>query len=308
MADLCITVWHWPSEPRWFDEGLKKDLALIRDAGFTHLNWNPDAGSSYWYTDAEIAFIARTIAEAGLKMHSVHASNGINPVTEFTGKGMGARAETMERRMDFASPHDWQRAAGVELIRNRIDLAVATGSPNVVLHLDVTDEAFASPEATDAFFRPVFESFDELAPVCRETGVVIAIENLFGKADGSNWLEAFGRLFDRYGADVLGLCYDSGHWELQDPGGLSVLERFGDRLVATHLHDNWGIGDDHLLPGDGRLDWDAIIRATAATPYTPPLNFETPKDRYAVSAKAFYQRAAAIARNLENKLAGARET
>jgi len=66
MSELCITVWHWPSEPRWFDDGLKKDLALIREAGFTHLNWNPDAGSSYWYTDAEIAFIARTLKEAGL--------------------------------------------------------------------------------------------------------------------------------------------------------------------------------------------------------------------------------------------------
>ena len=89
-----------------------------------------------------------------------------------------------------------------------------------------------------------------------------------------------------------------------EPGGLSVLERFGDRLITTHIHDNFG--DDHLLPFDGRIDWQAVTDAIAATPYEAPLNFETPKDRYGLSDGAYYARAHQIACRLEIMIAEAR--
>ncbi|MDO5648798.1 sugar phosphate isomerase/epimerase [Paracoccus sp. (in: a-proteobacteria)] len=292
--DSCITVWHWPDHDRWYDEGVRQSLRMIRDAGFTHINWNPDAGSSYIYAPSEIAFIRDLVAESGLRTHSVHASNGRNRLTEMSG---GA-----ETRKDILSPHDWQRQAGVDLIRNRLDLAAALGSPDVVLHIDISDDTFSTPDRATAFLTPLFASLDDLRDDCLRLSVRIAVETLF-IAGADAWLDLYAALFDRYPADMVGMCFDAGHWELVEPGALTVLNRFGDRLIATHIHDNFGAKDDHLLPFDGRLNWDAITAAIAATPYVTPLNLETPQDRYAMPPAAFYRRAHAAAVRLERMIA-----
>lgn len=163
----------------------------------------------------------------------------------------------METRKDFLSPHEWQRRSGVELLRNRVDLAAAFQSPNIVLHIDINDNVFGSEAAERAFFDPLFQSLDEIRPYCVEKGIQIAAETLLC-ANAQNFLNLYDRLFVRYGKEFIGVCFDCGHWELIEPGKLSVLERFADRLIATHIHDNFGAMDNHLLPFDGRLDWHTI--------------------------------------------------
>ncbi|MBY3246119.1 hypothetical protein HFO16_32930 [Rhizobium laguerreae] len=77
-------------------------------------------------------------------------------------------------------------------------------------------------------------------------------------------------------------------------GSCSVVEQFGDRLITTHINDNFGATDDHLLPFDGRIGWEAATRAIAATKYEPPLNMET--------ERTFYQRAHKVAVRLEEQI------
>jgi sugar phosphate isomerase/epimerase len=243
------------------------------------------------------------VADAGLKVHSVHGSNGRNPITEIGHKNPGPFA--METRKDFLSPHEWQRRSGVELLRNRVDLAAAFQSPNIVLHIDINDNVFGSEAAERAFFDPLFQSLDEIRPYCVEKGIQIAAETLLC-ANAQNFLNLYDRLFARYGKEFIGVCFDCGHWELIEPGKLSVLERFADRLIATHIHDNFGAMDNHLLPFDGRLDWHTITSAIAATPYQTPLNFETPMDRYGIPESAYYRRAHSVAVRLEEMVAEAR--
>lgn len=298
--DTCITVWHWPKHERWYDEGIRHSLDLIREAGFTHINWNPDSGSSYWLADAEIEFTRQIVAAAGLKTHSVHASNGVNRVSELAHAGPAPFAQ--ETRKNILSPYEWQRQSGVELLKNRIDLAAALGAPNVVLHVDITDDTFRSHESEYAFLEPLFRSLDDVKAYCIGRKVKIAVETLF-TASAASYLALFDRLFTRCAAEFIGLCYDSGHWELIEPGKVTILDQFGDRLIATHIHDNFGTKDDHLLPFDGRLDWTAIMKAIAATSYVTPLNFETPMDRYGLAEASYYQRAHSIAARLEDMIA-----
>lgn len=293
--ETCITVWHWSNHPRWYDEGLKNTLRMIASAGFTHINWNPDSGSSYWYAKSEIEFIRNCIEEAGLIIKSIHATNGVNRVVEKPFLGI-------ENRKDIHSPQQWQREAAVELLQNRIDLAVALGSPDIVLHIDVRDEFYMDVQAESVFYRPLFKTLDAIQPYCIEKGVKIAVENLFG-ASATTYLSLFQRLFERYSDDFLGVCFDSGHWELVEPGGVSVLKMFGDRLIATHIHDNHSATDDHLLPYDGRIKWDLVLGAIAKTQYQAPLNLETPYDSYGLREASFYNRAYSVATKLEERLA-----
>lgn len=297
--DTCITVWHLPNHERWFDEGIRHSLHGIREAGFTHVNWNPDAGYSYVYASSEMDHIAAMLDEAGLKAWSIHGSHGKNKVSE-------VGAPFVETRKDFLSPVEWQRLAGLDLIRNRLELAQRIGSPNVVMHVDLDEAALRDPEENAAFYALLHRSFDEIADDCVRSGVRIAVENL-NAAPMERTLEMYERLFERHPAEVVGLCYDCGHAELSEPGGFRILEQFGERLISTHLHDNRSVRDDHLLPGDGNIDWDRLIDLIAATPYETPLNFETPYRTYGMGYSlgdmSFYGRAYRVISNIEKRLA-----
>lgn len=302
--DTCITVWHWPKHPRWYDEGMRETLSWVREAGFTHINWNPDAGSSYMLAHAEIDFAAQMVRDAGLKVKSLHASNGRNPVSEVCTRKNATPAP--ETRKDIGSSYEWQRQSGVELLQNRIDLAAAMGSPDVVLHIDIADEVFRSQESETNFFTSLWRSLDELQPFCRARGVKIAVETLM-MASATSWLRLYELLFSRYPMDFIGLCLDIGHWHIVAGKNLSILEHYGERLIATHIHDNLGATDDHLLPFLGVIDWDMVTTAIAATPCKMPLNFETPHDRSNLPELPFYKRAHAVALRLERIIAQKRQ-
>ena len=46
-----------------------------------------------------------------------------------------------------------------------------------------------------------------------------------------------------------------------------ILGKYGDRLAATHLNDNDGERDIHLMALDGTIDWEATAKSLAKCPY-----------------------------------------
>jgi sugar phosphate isomerase/epimerase len=58
----------------------------------------------------------------------------------------------------------------------------------------------------------------------------------------------------------IGICLDFGHAHL-DGDVVDAIETVSEHLIATHVHDNRGRNDDHLLPFDGTIDWPAALTA-----------------------------------------------
>ena len=93
-------------------------------------------------------------------------------------------------------------------------------------------------------------------------GVKIAFENTWRL----NYLDAVINAFRDN--DNVGFCWDTGHQLCYKPEA-DVMERYGDKLICTHLNDNLGISDPggrvtsqddlHLLPFDGIGDWEYIV-------------------------------------------------
>lgn len=52
------------------------------------------------------------------------------------------------------------------------------------------------------------------------------------------------------------------------------FETMRERIVTAHIHDNHGEKDEHLLPSDGTIDWEALLAAFAAMPASPALVLE----------------------------------
>jgi len=119
------------------------------------------------------------------------------------------------------------------------------------------------------------EMYGRLLPYLEEYNVKAAIENMFGGDPGkknaycpnvcSNPYE-LARLCDDCNAlckngERFVVCLDIGHTNLscQDMPVRQIVNVLGHRLKTLHLHDNYGIRDEHTAPGIGNVDWDGFF-------------------------------------------------
>jgi len=135
-------------------------------------------------------------------------------------------------------------------LRHEIDFSHQLGAETLILH----PVCFGLVEEDD---RPDWPEIVRIAEYAAKFGVQLAVENM----KDSIW--ALDRILDEVGDDPeetnLGVCIDIGHAnQSSDAGRESVcnyLERYAGQLVHLHLHDNRGEHDDHLIPGEGNVDW-----------------------------------------------------
>jgi sugar phosphate isomerase/epimerase len=91
-----------------------------------------------------------------------------------------------------------------------------------------------------------------------------------------------------FASPCLGVCYDCGHANIMEkhmPQSVmysswaacgknadeiewdeNSLEKLIPHIVMCHLHDNNGITDQHLLPGEGTVDFDAVFAGLEKAP------------------------------------------
>jgi len=209
-------------------------LRRIAEAGFTHIHWCHHWHTDFIYTESEVAQIKAWLGEFGLQLLDLHAATG--------------------QEKNWASDVEYQRQAGVDQVKNRIDMTARLGGAVTIMHLPI--------EPGHEQFR---RSMDELRDFARERGVRIALEN--GKLEAIEWAMA------EFEPEFAGLCYDSGHGNI---GWMSLetLETYKDRLISVHLHDNDGKDDLHHLPFSGTIDWERLTRILATSGYAGPISME----------------------------------
>lgn len=91
----------------------------------------------------------------------------------------------------------------------------------------------------------------KLVDFAEEKQIFIALENM-------NSIQHLDYIFANIQSERLGFCYDSGHEYYNHPTA-DCLSRYGDKLFAVHLDDNFGDDDTHLLPLDGAINWDKVM-------------------------------------------------
>jgi sugar phosphate isomerase/epimerase len=267
-----------------------RQVENIAGAGFTHIQWIHDWQGDYMYSKSEMYFVRDLIRNLGLNCHTLHASEGgvrSIPNPDGTGVFQNRRRIAKNTRKDYSSPEEFIRLAGIDLIKNRIELSSLAGAGAMVLHLQLPYELFEeSAENKKEYYRLVFKSLDEMESVAHNAGVKIAFENL-PCTPLSYTDECFEMLFDRYGEDYIGFCFDSGHAVLCCPENpCYLLEKYQSRLLALHLQDNdgppepgaddWAVikRDLHRVPFSGVVDWDRIAELVAGSPADLPADFE----------------------------------
>ena len=105
------------------------------------------------------------------------------------------------------------------------------------------------------------QSLDALVPVVRETGVLLALENLPTWEAIPSELEA-EQLMKRYHGIGIRLWWDIGHAQIRENLGFinaaRWLRRLSPFIAGMHIHDVAPPGQDHLMPPQGQIDFPAL--------------------------------------------------
>lgn len=130
------------------------------------------------------------------------------------------------------------------------------GAEFVVVH---TNELWSDDKK--AIQAMVIKRLDDIMLLAKKYGIKMVIENVGLRTKNSvlfDWHE-FIDLFERF--PQAGALLDVGHANVNGWDIPATVRALGNRLVACHVHDNDGSGDDHLPVGQGNVDWSAYFEA-----------------------------------------------
>lgn len=222
--------------------GYEERMRLIREAGFDGIffGWG-------WKDGCDISPKVRCAENFGLEIGSLHAPFG--------------RCDKLWERSDEAdSVTDELIACLRDCARHEI--------PVMVSHVFI---GFGDHIPNEAGLY----NFERIVREAEDLGVKVAFENTEGEAHLACVMKHLGS------SDAAKFCLDTGHEICYNPG-TDMLALYGEKLAYTHINDNLGVCGDqitwtddlHLLPFDGKCDFDSFAERLAACGYDGTLTFE----------------------------------
>ncbi len=238
-------------------------LEAVASAGFRHveLGMDPEVPQSWAY---EPAVMRRQLEDAGLEAFSVHVPSA------------GWRC---------CHPDDEVRRGAVETSAACFRPAVEVGAGVVVVHATSPDAPLTGDELSANRARAC-DSLARLAEMAAPLGVKLAAENLpaRGTARPGALIGDLLEMIEPLG-DGVGVCIDAGHSNANGASAADEVRAAGGKLLAVHIHDNDGRGEDlHWFPGRGTVDWPAFLAALDEVGFESPRSFEVPSRRGATRA------------------------
>lgn len=191
----------------------------------------------------------------GLEFHSLHAP--------LFAAGEWGRFETPP--LHIAARERKDRIAAMDEIKRAIAVAEIAPFRFLILHPGIVRDP-----ADEAQFEAAMSSIEHLRAFAAPLGVRLLLENI------PNELSEPAKLMELIAAlhyDDLGICLDLGHAHL-NPGVEASLTTLAPRICEVHVHDNHGMKDEHLWPGEGTIDFQRTMELLRQAQLSPTLVLE----------------------------------
>lgn len=221
----------------------REHLVQVAAYGFEAIELFATRSHFDYHDEAAIAALAQWLRETGLTLSSVHA-----PITDTFGAGDTWAATYSNAVTDAA-----RRQAAVREAAAALDIAKQVPFGVLVVHLG-TPAAKHNPGDNNR--GAALRSAEEICRAAEPLGVRLALEVIPNElSTPSSLVTILERDLDTPAA---GICMDFGHAFL---GGdlADAIETAAEHLVATHVHDNHKREDEHLVPYQGSINWDAAL-------------------------------------------------
>lgn len=256
-----------------FEEGIK----LLMDAGYTALDFSFFGyANEHLFKEDEIALakkLRKLADERGVVFNQAHAPFG-----------GGYDNYTQNLVPKFPKVFEFASMLGVE---------------NIVVHPLQSGRYYGRE---NELFEMNMEFYSKLAPLAKNSGLKIAIENMWQRhpvngyivddvcADPYELAKYYDTLDD---AESFTVCLDIGHVALCGREPEDAVRIIGhQRLGAIHAHDVNYREDLHTLPGCGRINYYAVAKALGEIDYVGDFTLEADhfliryaKEHYPTAAK-----------------------
>jgi len=234
-------------------------IRLLASLGYESVAITADHGALNPYDDR----FERQLAEVGrlLKEHRMHS------VIE-----TGARYlldPLHKHEPTLVSPKSAGRPRRVEFLRHAVDMAAALGSDCVSLWSGI----LPAGDSREAGFRRLVESLQLVLDYADKRDVVIGFEPEPGMLIDT--MASFAELMKVIDSPRLKLTLDVGH--LHCLGEVPIADqicRWGADIVNVHIEDMHAGVHEHLMFGDGEIDFGPVIAAFQEIGYDGGLHVE----------------------------------
>jgi sugar phosphate isomerase/epimerase len=172
------------------------------------------------------------------------------------------------------------RVRRIDFYKYAIDQAAELGSDCVSLWSGVLRET-----PRDRAMDWLVEGLAQVLEHAAERQVTVALEPEPGMVIDT--MRAWEELLERLGSVPLRLTLDVGHLHCQREGPIAaVIGRWAPRLANVHLEDMRIGVHEHLMFGEGEIDFPPILRALAAAGYSGGVHVELSRHSHEAPAAA----------------------
>ena len=218
-------------------------LTACRDAGITHMELSYNKAA---YDAMDLPAVVDMMKSHGVTPWSLHLP--------------------FSRELDISLPDPALRGATMACHTDLMKQGAALGIPVFVIHPSSEPIADSDRPVRMAQAR---ESLATLAELAVSLGVTPAVEDLPRTCLGNCSAEMLELLSAH---PALRSCFDTNHLLGEDAA--AYIRAVGDRMVTTHVSDYDFINERHWLPGEGKQDFLAILKALGEVGYGGPWLYE----------------------------------
>ena len=224
------------------DQRLSRDhLAQIAAHGFEAVEVFATRTHFDYHDAAAIAELAAWLRDTGLALHGIHA-----PITDRLDLGDRWGAIISNGVSDAA-----KRQAAVKEAAAALAIARQVPADVFVVHLGTPTVQGGENSRTAAL-----RSAEDICRLAEPIGIRVAFEVIPNPlSDAQSLVTMLERDLE---APRAGICLDFGHVFLMGDVA-DAIETVSEHLITTHVHDNAGKKDDHLVPFEGRINWDVAL-------------------------------------------------
>ena len=153
--------------------------------------------------------------------------------------------------IDISSKDKELRDNAYNLYRDIISRAAQTGIDKFIVH--PSGEPISDDERGERL-KYSMQSLDALAELAHTHGARIAVEDLPRTCLGNTAEEI---LLLTSANEKLRVVFDTNH--LLKGNTLDFMDALGDKIISVHVSDYDYIDERHWLPGEGKIDWVAVM-------------------------------------------------
>ncbi len=174
-------------------------------------------------------------------------------------------------RLDFCHPDAAVRDNCMSFTRGCIDLAIELGAGRVLVSAGYISPKHGMHVSYEEDWGRAVQSLRAMADYAQRKNVTLMLEPINRyMVSLVHTVDEGLRMADEIGSSAVSLVPDAFHMNIEEPDGvLGGVRRAKGRIACFHLGDN-----NRLPPGNGCMDWAAILAELRAGGFSGPLSHE----------------------------------